>query len=53
MKVSDFSVIVAQKEGKKKQVSIAQIKEILKIINDLLGGDVYKSIKVLKSGKKK
>jgi len=53
MKVSDFSVIVAQREGKKKQVSIAQIKEILKIINDLLGGDVYKSIKVLKSGKKK
>ena len=52
MKVSDFSVIVAQKEGKKKQVSIAQIKEILKIINDLLGGDLYKSIRLLSSKKK-
>lgn len=52
MKVSDFSVLVAKIEGKKKQVSIAQIKEILKIINDLLGGDVYKSIKLLNSKKK-
>ena len=45
MKVSDFSVLVAKKEGKKKQVSIAQIKEILKICNVLLNGEFYNLIR--------
>lgn len=53
MKITDFSVLVAIREGKKRQVSIAQIKEILKVINDLLGGDLYKSIRLLSDGKKK
>lgn len=53
MKISDFSVLVAEKEGKRRQVNIAQIKEILKVINDMLGGDLYKSIKLLKTSKKK
>jgi len=50
MKVTDFSVLVAEKEGKKRQVSIAQIKEILRVINELLGGDLYKSIRLLSTG---
>lgn len=47
MKVSDFSVNVAKKEAKKRQVSIAQIKEILKVINDLTNGELYKLIRKL------
>jgi hypothetical protein len=45
MKVSDFAVLVAQNEGKKKQMSIAQIKEVLKVVNDLLDGELYKIIR--------
>lgn len=45
MKVSDFAVVVAKKEGKKREVSIAQIKEILRIINELVDGELYKLIK--------
>jgi hypothetical protein len=45
MKINDFSALVAEKEGGKKQVNIAQIKEVLKVVNDLLGGALYKLIK--------
>ena len=45
MKINDFAVKIAGLEGGKKQVSIAQIKEILKIVNGLLDGQVYKLIK--------
>lgn len=45
MKVSDFAVEVSKIEGKKRQVNIAQIKEILRVINDLTHGDFYRMIK--------
>ena len=45
MKITDFSIEVAQKEGGKKQVSLAQIKEIIKIINDKVDGDLYRKIR--------
>ncbi len=45
MKVSEFSVVVSQYEVGKKEVDIAQIKEILKVTNRLLGGALYKIIK--------
>lgn len=45
MQVSKFSELVAKSEGKKQQVNIAQIKEILKVANDLLGGELYKLIR--------
>ena len=45
MKITTFSELVAKKEGKKKQVNIGQIKEILKIINALLNGEVYRLIR--------
>ena len=45
MKITDFSECVAKREKKKKQVSIAQIKEILKVINELLDGELYKLIR--------
>lgn len=45
MTIHEFSIKVAKLEGKKKQVSIAQIKEIMRIINRLLGGQLYKLIR--------
>lgn len=45
MKVTDFAKVIAEQEGKKKQVSIAQIKEILKDINSQLDGELYRLIK--------
>ncbi len=45
MKINDFAVKVTQKEGGKKQVSIAQIKEILKVVNSLVCGELYKIIR--------
>lgn len=45
MKVTTFSEKVAQEEGKKKALSIAQIKEVLKVANKLLGGKLYSIIR--------
>ena len=45
MKITDFASEVALEEGKKKEVNIAQIKEILKVINCLLDGEFYKLIR--------
>lgn len=49
MNVNAFAKIVAMKEAGKKEVSIAQIKEILRVIRDVLlktrGIDFYKVIK--------
>jgi len=47
MNINDFAVKVSKIEGKKKQVNIAQIKEILKVVNNLLGGALYKLIRKL------
>jgi hypothetical protein len=43
--VCDFAVEVSKLEGKKKQVNIAQIKEVLRVINDLMEGDLYRKIR--------
>jgi len=45
MKINDFAVMVAKHEGNKKQVNIAQISEVLKVINALTGGVLYAIIK--------
>lgn len=34
--LNDLAVIIAEYEGKKQQVNIAQIKEIIKILRELL-----------------
>ena len=44
MKVNTFARRVAELEKGKKEVNIAQIKEILKVVNNLLGGELYMSI---------
>lgn len=45
MKISEFAVKVAAKEGKKVQVNIAQIKEVLKVANQLSNGKLYEEIR--------
>jgi hypothetical protein len=47
MKVTDFARDISKIEGKKKELSIAQIKEVLKVANDLSGGALYKVIRRL------
>ena len=50
MDVNEFAVVVSKLERGKKQVNIAQIKELLKIIRRLLlalGVDLYKLIRVM------
>jgi hypothetical protein len=47
MKIHEFSVLVSKKEGKKKQVNIAQIKEVLKVVNTELSGKLYAEIRKL------
>ena len=36
MKVTKFAQLICKEEGKKKEVSIAQVMEVLKVINGLL-----------------
>ncbi len=45
MKINQFAERVAEKEGLKKPINIAQIKEVMKVINDLLGKELYALIK--------
>lgn len=47
MTINKFAMLVAKKEGKKKQVNIAQIKELLSTINKLTDGILYDLIKIL------
>ena len=49
MNINKFAEKVAAGEGKLKQVNIAQIKEVLKVINKLTSGLLYGIIKILPS----
>lgn len=48
MNVNDFAKRVTLREGGKKSISIAQVKEVLRIVNDLLGGALYTIIRLMK-----
>ncbi len=48
MNINTFAVKVAKLEKGKKEVNIAQIKEILKIINKLTYGVLYLVIRILR-----
>jgi hypothetical protein len=45
MNINEFAVKVAKGEGLKKAVNIAQIKEVLRVANQLLAGALYKAIR--------
>ncbi len=47
MNVNEFANCIAIQEAGKKEVNIAQIKEIVRIINRLLEGQLYKLIRKL------
>lgn len=47
MKVTVFAKEVTKQEGLKKQISIAQVMEVLRVVNKLLGGALYKLIRSL------
>lgn len=48
MKINKFAVIVAEHEGKKISISIAQILEVLKIVNKLTCGEFYRMVRKIK-----
>lgn len=45
MKVTEFAKKISEQEGLKKGVDIAQISEVLKVVNNLLEGQLYSLIK--------
>ena len=47
MQVKDFVSEVARTEGKKKETTVGNIREVLAIANRKLGGELYKLIKKL------
>jgi hypothetical protein len=48
MNLNAFAKLVAEIEGGKKQVNIAQIKEILKVVNTITRGILYAVVKTIK-----
>ena len=42
MTIHELSKKIAKNEALKRQVDIAQIKEILKVLNNLLDGELYR-----------
>lgn len=45
MKITDFNKMITEYEGKKKNIDIAQVSEIVRIANLLTEGTFYSSIK--------
>jgi hypothetical protein len=48
MKISDFTSKAVKKEGKKSQLKICDGREFLKIVDEMLNGELYKLIRKLK-----
>lgn len=48
MTIVQFNQKIAKNEGLKKQVNIAQIAEITRVINQLTGGVFYKIIQLMR-----
>jgi len=49
MKIVEFATLVAKSEGKKKQISVAQVSEVLRIVNELTWGGLYLFIRLQKA----
>jgi hypothetical protein len=45
MNINEFAKKVTLTEGLKKQISIAQVKEVLKIVNTMVNGELYKLVR--------
>lgn len=47
MKINELAKLITEFEGKKKQINIAQVLEVLKVMNKLTAGALYKLIRSL------
>ena len=47
MNLNELAKLIAKKEKGRKEISIAQIKEVLAILNDITKGMFYKIVKAL------
>ena len=45
MNLNEFAKQLTLGEGKKESISVAQVKEVLKIANKILGGELYKLVR--------
>ncbi len=48
MKINDFASEITKLEGLKKNLTVADVKEVLRLIDKKLCGEVYKMIKKIK-----
>ncbi len=47
MKITDFSKMVCEQEGGQKELTIAQVSEVLKIVNEKTNGVLYGVIELM------
>lgn len=45
MKITEFTKAITEHEGKKRNLDIAQISEVVRLVNEMTGGELYKMIK--------
>jgi hypothetical protein len=48
MNLNDFAVVVTKKEGKKKSISIAQVKEVIRIVLTELAKNPDEAMKIIR-----
>ena len=53
MKITEFNKMVCEQEGKEKELTIAQVSEVVKIINELTNGVLYNVIELIPTECKK
>ena len=47
MKITEFNKMVCEREGGEEELSIAQVAEVIKIVDELTNGILYKIIEVM------
>lgn len=52
MKITDFNKMICEKEGGQKELTIAQVSEVIKIANKLTNGVVYGVIELMPTTEK-
>ena len=53
MKITEFNKMVCEREGGEEELSIAQIAEVIKIVDELSNGILYKVIELMPTECKK
>lgn len=47
MKITEFNKLVCEREGQKEELSIAQVAEVMKIVDELTNGVLYNVIELM------